>query len=307
MVIGGSTASGKSALALALAEATGGAVVNADSQQLFRDVPTLTARPTSADEARAEHWLYGVLAAGEQPSVGRWLALVAPVITALARERRPVILTGGTGLYLHALLHGLPRMPAIPPDLRQELRTWAESRPAAAVYARLAARDPTMALQLRPSDRQRVLRALEVKMATGRSLAEWQADVRPGVALPTRRIGVALVPPPAVVNPRIETRYAAMLKAGVLREVRDLLLRYPDALGWPIAKVHGLRELAAVLDGRIPHEAARDLIAAQVRQYAKRQRTWFRHQLPELQMVEDVGETPRLGRDLLDRLRSGRL
>ena len=291
VVIGGSTASGKSALALALARELDGVVVNADSQQLFADLPTLTARPDAADLARAPHRLYGLLAADEQPSVARWLDLVVPVLGELRAERRAAILVGGTGLYLHALLRGLPPMPEIPAELRGELRAWAGDRPTAALHARLAARDPAMAARLSPTDRQRLLRAIEVVEATGRSLLAWQADppVRP--PLPPLLAGMALVPPAAVVNPRIEARLAAMLAGGALDEVGELLARRPDATALPIAKVHGLREFAAVQLGTLTPAAATAGIAAQIRQYAKRQRTWFRHQLPELAAVAAVGES----------------
>jgi tRNA dimethylallyltransferase len=292
VVIGGSTASGKSALALALAQELGGVVVNADSQQLFADLPILTARPTPEDEAAAPHWLYGVLAAHEQPSVGRWLALIEPVLAACRKEGRPAIVTGGTGLYLHALLHGMPEMPEIPAGLRRSLRAWAEAAGSAALHARLGERDPVMAARLRPSDTQRLLRALEVVEATGRSLAAWQQEPRRRIPLPERRLGLALVPPPTAVNPRIEVRLEVMLGAGALNEVRALLERCPDAPTLPIAKVHGLRELAALLQGRLDAAAAQRSIAAQIRQYAKRQRTWFRHQLPELTPVADVGCSP---------------
>ena len=299
MVIGGSTASGKSALALALARAVGGVVVNADSQQLFRDLLILTARPTPAEEASAPHRLYGVLGADEQPSVGRWLALVAPVLATCATEGRPAIVTGGSGLYLHALLHGMPEMPDIPRELRARLRRWAADLPAGAIHARLAERDPEMAVRLRPGDPQRVLRALEVIEASGRSLAWWQALPRRTLPLPSKRLGVALVPPAPVVDPRLERRLDAMLAEGALDEVAALLARRPDAVTQPIAKVHGLRELAAVQRGALDPAVARRSIVLQVRRYAKRQRTWFRHQLPELRPIASVGESASALDDLL--------
>jgi tRNA dimethylallyltransferase len=231
-----------------------------------------------------------VLGPDEQPSVARWLALLDPVLSEAARDRRPLIVVGGTGLYLHALLHGLPDMPDIPGDLRSELRAWAAGVSAEQVHARLAAADPEMAARLRPTDRQRVLRALEVLDATGRSLRTWQSGPRRHLPVPPVIRGIALVPPPAVVNPRIEARLAAMLDAGALNEVRDLLARLPDAVSLPIAKVHGLRELAAVARSAMDEDEALAAIATQIRSYAKRQRTWFRHQLPELQPIEATGE-----------------
>jgi tRNA dimethylallyltransferase len=289
VVIGGSTASGKSALALALAQASGGVVVNADSQQLFADLPILTAQPAAADRARAPHRLYGLLAADEQPSVGRWLVLVEAELAAARREGRSAVVAGGTGLYLHALLHGMPDMPSIPAELRASLRAWASAAPAEELHARLRRHDPAMAERLRPGDRQRALRALEVVLATGRSLRDWQAAPRRRAALPAATVAVALVLPAAVVNPRIDARLEAMLAAGAADEARGLLRHRPDALRLPIAKVHGLRELAAVSEGRLGLADARAAVAAQIRRYAKRQRTWFRHQLPELVPVEEAG------------------
>ncbi len=303
MVIGGSTASGKSSLALALARTLGGVVVNGDSQQLFADLPVLTARPTPADEATAPHRLYGVLPADAQPSVGAWLALVAPELEACRRAGVPAIVTGGTGLYLHALLRGMPAMPDVPPELRAGLRAWAATVPVAEVRARLATRDPVMAARLPPSDPQRLLRALEVVEATGRSLAAWQAAPRAALRLPERRAGVALVPPAALVNPRVEARLDAMLTGGALGEVADLLERRPDALALPIAKVHGLRELAAARRGALTLAAARAAIVPQVRRYAKRQRTWFRHQLPELAPFGAFGDAPEAENAVLAQLR----
>lgn len=290
VVIGGSTASGKSSLASALAARLGGSVVNADSQQLFRDLPILTARPSEAEASALPHRLYGVLGPEEQPSVGRWMDLVAEALAASRSEGRPAIVVGGTGLYLHALLRGMPEMPPVPAELRSELRAWASSCGAGEVHARLASVDPAMAARLQPGDRQRLLRALEVRLASGRSLLEWQAMAPRRLPAPGRMVGVALVPPAEVVVPRIHARLTAMLAEGALREVEALLMRRPDALELPIAKVHGMRELAAVHRGSLSAERALAEIAAQIRQYAKRQRTWFRHQLPELHPLATTGE-----------------
>ncbi|MFO1046786.1 MAG: tRNA (adenosine(37)-N6)-dimethylallyltransferase MiaA [Geminicoccaceae bacterium] len=291
IVVGGSTASGKSALALALARRLGGVIVNADSQQLFRDLAILTARPNARETEMVPHRLYGELGPEEQPSVGRWLDLAGDVLAAERNSGGPAIIVGGTGLYLHALLHGIPEMPAIPAQLREELRDWALGRSAAAIHERLAALDQGMAARLRPSDTQRLLRALEVRLATGRSLSQWQGAERRRLAQPDRIVGVALVPAADIVAPRIDARLEAMLADGALAEVAGLLRRRPDALSLPIAKVHGIRELAAVLRGALPIDQARAEITAQIRRYAKRQRTWFRRQLPELQPIALVGET----------------
>ncbi|MGD9509341.1 MAG: tRNA (adenosine(37)-N6)-dimethylallyltransferase MiaA [Geminicoccaceae bacterium] len=290
IVIGGSTASGKSALAATLAARLDGVIVNADSQQLFRDLPILTARPTRAETDVIPHRLYGVLGPEEQPSVGRWQELAEEALTAVRGESRPAIVVGGSGLYLHALLRGIPEMPRIPEQLRSELRAWAATCGAGQIHARLSVIDPEMATRLQPGDSQRLLRALEVRLASGRSLLQWQAMEPRRLPVPGRVVGMALVPMPEVVVPRIHARLETMLAEGALREVGNLLARRTDALRLPIAKVHGMRELAAVHRGSLPAERALAEIAAQIRQYAKRQRTWFRHQLPELQPLATTGE-----------------
>lgn len=289
-MIGGTTASGKSALATALAERFGAVIVNADSQQLFADLPILTARPTPEEEARLPHRLYGVLGPTEQPSAGRWLGMVVPLLEQLGRDGQPAILVGGSGLYLHALLHGLAAIPPVPAELRARLREASRDLPSAALHARLAALDPLTAARLRPSDRQRILRALEVLEATGRPLAAWQEGPRRPPIRPRALLAVALLPPAAVTGPRIERRLEAQLEAGALAEVAELARREPGLDALPIARVHGCRELLAVHEGRLDLEAARVRIAAQVRAYAKRQRTWFRHQLPELEPLPATGE-----------------
>lgn len=299
LVVGGSTASGKSALASALAERLGGVIVDADSQQLFADLPILTARPGAADEARVPHRLYGVLGPREQPSAGRWLALVLPVLAELAEAGRPAILCGGTGLYLHALLRGLSPIPEVPAALRARLREETRDLPTHLLHDRLATRDPLTAARLRPSDRQRVLRALEVLDATGRPLAAWQAEPRRPTVRPRMLLAVALLPPAAITSPRIAARLRDQLARGALDEVAALAEREPELVeaarsgrtdSWPILKVHGCRELLAVREGRLALAAAEALIARQVRAYAKRQRTFFRHQLPELEPLPVTGE-----------------
>lgn len=310
LVLGGTTASGKSALALALAERLGAVVVNADSQQLFADLPVLTARPTAAEEARVPHRLYGLLGPRAQPSLGRWLSLLLPVLAEHDRDARPAILVGGTGLYLHGLLHGLSPVPEVPPPLRARLLEETREVPTAVLHARLAARDPLTAAKLRPSDRQRILRALEVLEATGRPLALWQTEPRRPLVRPASLLALALLPPAEVTSPRIATRLARQLAAGALEEVEALVDREPELVDaaragrtdlFPILKVHGCRELLAVLDGRSSLEAAEAEIARQVRAYAKRQRTWFRHQLPELEALPVTGEAEGLADELARR------
>jgi tRNA dimethylallyltransferase len=290
IVIGGTTASGKSALALRLAERMGATVVNADSQQLFVDLPILTARPTVLDERRADHRLYGILAADEQPSLGRWLALVAPILRETMAAGRAAVLVGGSGLYLEALLQGVAEVPDVPEEVRSRLRAWAAGRPAVELHERLAAVDPEAASRLRSSDPQRLLRALEVMEATGRPLAEWQRQGHRRIGLPERRMGLALMPPATVVRERVERRLAAMLADGARAEVEAALARRSTLAELPIAKVHGCRELVAVATGKIDEGVAIERIGAQVRQYAKRQRTFLRHRLPQLVSLEGAGD-----------------
>jgi tRNA dimethylallyltransferase len=289
VVIGGTTASGKSALALRLAEQTGGTIVNADSMQLYRDLRILTARPSPEDEARAEHRLYGVLDAVETGSAGQWLTLVEPIMTQAMASGRTVIVVGGTGLYLQALLHGLAPVPDVPVEVRTRLRTEAEGVPPAELHRRLATCDPAMAAALRPSDPQRILRALEVLEATGRSLADWQADPRRRLDLPAHRRSYALLPPAAMVARRIEARLQAMADAGALAEVERLVGRNDVPADSPLLRATGVPELRAVIEGRTSLTQSLAEAALRTRQYAKRQRTFLRHRLPELHPLAALG------------------
>jgi tRNA dimethylallyltransferase len=288
-VVAGPTASGKSALALRLAEAERGVVINADSMQLYRDLPILTARPSPADEARVPHRLYGVLDAADPASVGRWLGLAAGAIGAAVAEQRPAIVVGGTGLYLHALLHGLAPVPDIPPGIRETARTRLAELGPAAFHAELAGLDARMAARLRANDRQRLLRAYEVVIATGRSIAAWQQAPPVRIALPARRLGLALMPPRAALYERIERRLRDMVDRGLLEELRALHGRALPA-DLPLMKAVAVPELLAHVSGRSDFEAALAQAITQTRRYAKRQLTWLRHRLPELRPVADFGE-----------------
>ena len=296
-VVAGPTASGKSALALRLAEAGGGTIINADSMQLYRELRILTARPTPEDEARVPHRLYGVLDAEDPASAGRWLELAGAALAEARAQRRPAIVVGGTGLYLHALLHGLAAVPEIPAAVRRAARARFSDLGAAAFHAELAARDPAMAARLRPSDRQRLIRAYEVIVGTGRSLAAWQAAPPVRVELPAPRIEVALMPPRAALYERIERRLHAMIERGALAELERLRRRSLDP-DLPLMKAHAVPELLAHLEGRTALAAARDRAIVQTRRYAKRQITFLRHQLPELRLLEGFGDTVDLPRPL---------
>ena len=291
IVIGGPTASGKSSLALSLAEGLGGVVVNADSMQLYRDLRVLTARPTPEEEARAPHRLYGVLDAAEVSAAGRWLELARVELEAIWQEARVAIVVGGTGLYLHALLHGIAPVPDIPDEVRAATRALGRRLGAPGLHAELARIDPEMAARLQPGDRQRVMRAHEVVVATGRSLAAWQQEPSARIALPERRLGLALLPPRPALHARIEARLRAMVAAGALEEVRALAARRlaPDL---PVMKAVGVGPLLAHLEGRLEREAAIDAALVQTRQFAKRQLTWLRHRLAELRPVAAFGDDP---------------
>lgn len=303
VLIGGSTASGKSALALALAEAADGVIINADSVQLYRDLPILTARPGPADLARAEHRLYGILAAHEPASVATWLARVEAELQRAAAADRLAIVTGGTGLYFKALLEGLAVMPDIPESLRLELRARADATPA--LHRELAALDPVLAARLQPTDRQRILRGLEVVLATGRPLSVWQADPPRRPHLPGPVAGLALLPPAELVDRRIEARLEAMLEAGLLDELRAFR-GGPGRRPTPLAKADGVAELGAYLDGTLDLLAAKRATVLKVRRYAKRQRTFFKGQLgaplTPLAAIADAGKAAPLARHLLARL-----
>jgi len=279
LVIAGPTASGKSALALALAEARGGTVINADAMQTYDAFPILTAQPTSEERARIPHALYGVLPLGETLSAARWRDLAALEI---ARSKLP-ILCGGSGLYLRALMQGISAVPAIPEGLRDAANAEWHSMGAAAFRARLAQRDPAIVARLEPGDRQRHVRAWEVVLGTGRPLSEWQ--VAKGEPAPWRFATILLAPDRAWLRARIETRFDVMLDQGVLTEARGVFDDEPDPR-WPGLKAHGAPELFAYFRGELGLDRARQVAIDHTRQYAKRQMTWFRHQLPQDLVLE---------------------
>jgi len=289
VLIAGPTASGKSALALALAERLGGVVVNADSMQVYRELRLITARPTPADEARAPHLLYGHRPAAQGYSVAGWLDDVAAALAEARREGRPAVVVGGTGLYFRALTEGLAETPRVPGEVRQAWRERGRAGDGPALHRELAKADPVMAARLRPSDPQRILRALEVFHATGRSLAEWQAGPPspPLVGPGTPR--VVLDPPRAELHRRIEARARGMLEAGALDEVRAILSLGLDP-ELPAMKALGLPELGALLRGEAGPERALAALQASTRRFAKRQSTWFRNQMPDWPRLLDSHE-----------------
>ncbi|MNS35104.1 tRNA dimethylallyltransferase [compost metagenome] len=275
-LIAGPTASGKSRLALDMAEKTGAVIINADSQQLYADLRVLSARPSIEDESRAEHRLYGVADAAESWSVGRWTRAVMPLLEELAAQDRPALLVGGTGLYFNALTRGLADIPAVPDAVRDTVQADYDLEGEAAFRRRLAEVDPTAAAAITPGDRQRLIRALAVAQATGRSLSDWKADTRPLLA-PGSYEALIVEPPRDRLYAACDVRVSQMIQNGALDEVRALLARNLDPT-LPAMKAVGVPELAAHLSGATTLDQAVAAIRLSTRHYAKRQLTWFRNQ-----------------------------
>ena len=284
VLIAGPTASGKSALALEIAEICGGIIINADSMQVYRDLRIITARPSPEDEALVPHRLYGHVDAAESYSTGRWCVDVRCALRSVEQAGRLPIVVGGTGLYFKALTRGLAEIPAVPAQLRLALRRRLQEEGPQPLYAELRERDPATAERLMPRDRARITRALEVVLATGRSLTEWHRDaMRPAVE-PQQAVRVFLDVNRGELYRRIEARFDAMLAAGVLDEVRALHSRGLDP-SLPALKAHGVPWLIRHLEGAIDLAAAAEGSKRDTRRYTKRQAIWFRHQLPDWSWV----------------------
>lgn len=282
IVIGGPTASGKSGLALEIAERLDGVIINGDAIQVYRDLRILTARPSVADEEQRPHRLYGVLDAAETCSAGRWQALALAEIEAATAAGKRAIVVGGTGLYLRALTEGIAPIPDIAVDIRAATRAHFAEIGNAQFHGELTARDPVMAARLRPADGQRLMRAWEVLEATGRSLAAWQEE--PVIAPDLDFTMIALMPPREDIYAACDGRLVAMVADGVLDEVAALMKRAEAEQldpGLPVLKALGYPELASHLSGETTLEAAVTAAQQQTRRYAKRQMTWLRHQLPD--------------------------
>jgi tRNA dimethylallyltransferase len=285
VLIAGPTASGKSALALELALGTGGVVINADSMQVYRDLRIITARPTQDEEARAPHRLYGHVDAAVNFSAGAWVADAAKALAEAKAEARLPIFIGGTGLYFKALTAGLSVVPPIPTEVRDDVRARLERNGVEALHAELARRDPRAAERLNLRDRTRIARALEVVEATGRSLLDWHREGQPPLLPKDSFRAVFLAPDRDELYARIDARFGAMLGAGALEEVERLAARQLDPL-LPAMKAHGVPALIRHLRGELSLEEAASIGRADTRHYAKRQFTWFRHQLPEFEWVK---------------------
>jgi len=290
LVIAGPTASGKSALASACAQEFGGVVINADSMQVYRGVPILTAQPTAEEQARLPHRLYGGFAPDQLCSAGIWRAQAADACAQAWGEGKLPVVVGGTGLYIRSLVDGLSPIPEIPDAVREASRALFAELGNARFHQRLAQRDPVMAARLDPGNSQRLIRAWEVLEATGRSLADWQADPREG-GLDAEVTTLLLAPPREVLYRSCDERLVKMLGLGALDEVRALTaLNLDPAL--PVMKALGVAELAAHLRGELSLADALALAQQSTRRYAKRQTTWFRHQLiPQMTVEEKFSES----------------
>jgi tRNA dimethylallyltransferase len=280
ILITGPTASGKSALAVELARAHGGEVINADSMQVYDTLRVLTARPDEADMGGVPHHLYGTVPAGQVFSTGEWLRAVAPVLADIRTRGKLPVFAGGTGLYFKALTGGLSEIPEVPMEIRAKWRRRLAEDGPWALHAELGARDPEMADQLSASDGQRIVRALEIIDATGRSLASFRVGTGKSLINPERARKLIVEPDRAVLHDRINRRFGSMFEQGAIEEVEALLkLDLPREM--PVMKAIGVPQIAALLRGELTREEVIAQASAATRQYAKRQMTWFRNQMDE--------------------------
>ena len=285
VLIAGPTASGKSALALRLAQTHDAVIINADSMQVYRDLRIITARPTPEQEAVVPHRLYGHVDAAVNFSAGNWVADAALALGQARAQHRLPLFVGGSGLYFKALISGLSAVPPIPAEVRAGVRARLELDGVEALHTELGRRDPATAERLKPRDRSRIARAVEVIESTGRSLTDWHREGLPPLLPPGTFRALFLAADRDQLYARIDARFDAMLAAGALGEVTDLAARHLDPL-LPAMKAHGVPTLIRHLKGEITLEEAAMIGRADTRHYAKRQFTWFRHQLPEFEWVK---------------------
>ena len=296
ILIAGPTASGKSALAIAIAEAIAdrkaAAIINADSQQVYAELQILTARPSAADEARVPHYLYGHRSVAEAYSVAAWRADALAAITEIESAGHLPIIVGGTGLYFNALLNGIAEIPEVPADVREEIRNRLQQQSSRSLHDELVARDPKMAARLNPADGQRIARALEVFAATGVSLSEWQREATTGERLvPAAKFVIAIERP--ILHQRITQRFADMIERGALDEVASLRLQDLDS-SLPAMKALGVPELTAHLEGELTLDEAVERAQTATRRFAKRQMTWFRNQMADWTVLDAAQQMERI-------------
>jgi tRNA dimethylallyltransferase len=280
ILITGPTASGKSALAVELAKQNGGEVINADSMQVYDTLRVLTARPADDDMKDVEHHLYGHVAAGQPYSTGLWVKDISQLLQRLKSEGRVPVIVGGTGLYFKALTGGLSDMPEVPAEIRAMFRQRLVEQGAELLHRELGDLDPAMAATLNPQDGQRIVRALEVLEATGKSIGVFQRQVGPTIVDANRAHKIVVLPDRSILQARINARFETMLETGAVDEVQALLsLHLPPEM--PVMKAIGVTQISAMIEGRMSRAEVIETAAAATRQYAKRQMTWFRNQMDE--------------------------
>jgi len=278
ILVGGPTASGKSQCALDLAEHYDGVIINADSQQLYADLPTLSAMPSEKEFAQYPHRLYGIYAPEERPSAGQWAEQAAKEIKLALKAQKTPIVVGGSGLYLKTLCQGIAATPSIPPPIRHAGETIIKTSGLKALYDDLIQKDPLMGRKLHPNDRQRILRAWEVITETGVSLMNWQRTHK-RFFKPDEMSGFALCPEKESLHDRAFQRLEAMFQGKGLEEVTILIQKkVPETA--PIMSTLGAKEVRAYLNNEMSYQAALDQAFLKTKHYIKRQRTWFRHQYP---------------------------
>ncbi|MEL6244730.1 MAG: tRNA (adenosine(37)-N6)-dimethylallyltransferase MiaA [Pseudomonadota bacterium] len=279
ILIHGPTASGKTQLAIALAKRLDGEIVNADSMQVYKDLRVLTARPSADEEAEAPHHLFGHVDAGERYSTGKWLEAARETLADIERRGKVAIVTGGTGLYFLALVSGLSDIPPTPEEVRADVKALVKAEGATGVRKRLEAVDPDGAARFGDGDRQRLARAYEVWLSTGKSITAFQGQRSRPILAEREWLGVALTPPRPRLYARIDRRFEGMLMQGAMREAEALVSRGLDP-ELPAMKAHGMPWFAAFLNGDMSAESAADMAKRDTRRYAKRQFTWIARQFP---------------------------
>jgi len=285
VVLAGPTASGKSALALDIAQTVDAVIINCDSRQIYREIPVITAQPTPEEQQLVPHRLYGCLSAADHCSVAAWVGMARDAIDAVHAQGKLPFLVGGTGMYIKALMEGFSPIPDIDPLIRKRIRVQYQQAGNKALYSRLRECDPVMADILHEGDTQRVMRALEVVEQTGVSLRVWQQKKPMTYYGPEQFRTFFLYPDKQTTYERCSERFYAMLDRGVLDEVRALdALKLPEAL--PAMKAHGVPELRAHLRGDLTLDEAVKQAVINTRHYIKRQFTWYRHQMQDAERID---------------------
>lgn len=301
LIIAGPTASGKSKLGVMLAERAGGEVVNADSMQIYRDLPIMTAAPSDAEKAAIPHHGYGVLDGSERCSVGRWLELTRQIVGDIHARGKLPILVGGTGMYIRAALEGISPIPDVPLSVRASAADQYDALGGAAYRQALAALDPVLADRLNDGDRQRLIRGMEVVMATGTPLSQWQDAPLEG-AVDATFTTIRIAPPRDQLYAMCDRRLPIMLDQGGVEEVRQWLSREVDP-DLPLMKAVGVPPIADFINGKISRNDAVDIACRDTRRYAKRQTTWFNNQFSD-NFCEDSGYDAQFSESFIDKILS---